>query len=135
MEFNSSELKAKAIEFIENLRFPLEHLKIEVNGNWKTLDSLSGIYETPGGRKLSLKLKDILLDTGNEIESCLISAYYLEEFKKKFKDVSITQKIIGGVHDNPFLNFQGEPSPRAPFALLYPLESVYTLQCAIVEKF
>lgn len=54
MEINLNDVKVKAIEFDEKLRFPIDALKIDVNGKWKELKILTGIYETPGGQNFFL---------------------------------------------------------------------------------
>ena len=37
----------------------------------------------------------MLLDTGNETDYCVISAYYLDVFKKHVKDIKVERKVMG----------------------------------------
>ncbi|MHA1292662.1 MAG: hypothetical protein ACTSQJ_08365 [Promethearchaeota archaeon] len=100
MSFNLSELKEKSIKFLNKLRFPIESLEIRDGNIWKNFKNLSGIYKTPRGNKFSLGLRDVLLDTGNEADYCLISAHFINDFRKNFLDLNYESKNIIGIRGN-----------------------------------
>jgi len=84
MNLNILELKVKSSKFQEYLRFSIDSLEINDNGKWKNLRDLKGLFTSERGRSTTLKLRDILLDTGNQAKYCLIPGNYFKEFTNSF---------------------------------------------------
>ncbi|MGV9171085.1 MAG: hypothetical protein ACOC35_00775 [Promethearchaeia archaeon] len=83
------------------MRLPLEILKIRLDDRAKSfLNFISDIIETASGRKFRTKLKEVLIDTGNEANYLVLSAYYLNPFKNKIKDIAVEQQILEDFRGN-----------------------------------
>ena len=101
MEINTAELKNHSVRFKKKLRLPIKNLKIKIGDNWKTFDNfISDTIETEGGHKLKTQIKKVLLDTGNETEYVILSAYYLNIFKQKIKELKTEEHIIEDFQGN-----------------------------------
>lgn len=78
------------------LRFPIVYLSIQRRGQEIELKDLSGTYKTSRGTSKKIRLNDILFDTGNQVDYCLLSAHYFENFKQLLKLQNSDFKIIHG---------------------------------------
>ncbi len=83
-----------AVELGGRLRIPIELLQIKIKGNWKNFKDFNANI-TIGKREIPsiLVLSDILLDTGNETNYCIMSSYFLDVFKSKIYPVKTISKI------------------------------------------
>lgn len=81
---NILELKEKSSKFQRYLRFSIDSLEINDNGRWKNLRDLEGLFTSKRGRSATLKLRDILLDTGNQAKFCLIPGNFFRGFTNSF---------------------------------------------------
>ncbi|MGV9173950.1 MAG: hypothetical protein ACOC44_20350 [Promethearchaeia archaeon] len=102
MELNLESLKEYSINFTEELRFPIKFLEISsTNDEWINFDLMEGEFKTPGGRLLSLELRDILLDTGNLTDYSLFPGSYKKCFIKKLNnDFDFEKEKIEGIRGN-----------------------------------
>ena len=99
MNFNLNSLKGESVKYKEELRFPIKYLNFSsLHGNWISFETLKGEFETPGGNFLPMQLRDILLDTGNLTDYCLLPGIYKENFINKYKDnLEFEKKRIKGI--------------------------------------
>ena len=100
MTFNLTEFKEKSIRFTDKLRFPIDSLEIKKEALWLNFKDLSGTFKTPHGNKMPLGLRDILLDTGNEADYCLISAHFFNDFRRNFLELEYESRNIRGIQGN-----------------------------------
>lgn len=87
-------LKNSSIKTGNNLRLPIEFLKININNSWLSFSILEGIFTSPRGREAKLVLNDVLMDTGNESNYSLISAHYFDSFRKNIKECDFEFKSL-----------------------------------------
>lgn len=101
MELKLSKLKKISATFKEELRFPIDCLSIKSPEGWKSFKKMKGSYITPGGREIQLSLRDILLDTGNLTDYCLILGSYKDYFSKEICDnVVYESTVMTGIQGN-----------------------------------
>ncbi len=101
MEIDLNELKSQSFLFYDKLRFPIESLCIKINNKWKKFKNfISETIETDSGYKFKTELKKLILDTGNEAKFIVLSAYYLETFKKKIQNIDVKEAIIEDFRGN-----------------------------------
>ncbi|MFX1444589.1 MAG: hypothetical protein ACFFHV_14335 [Promethearchaeota archaeon] len=95
MEIDIDKLKESSLEFNKKLRLPINTLNIKIEDNWKNFTNfISELIEIDSGRKFKTELSMVLIDTGNEANFIVMSAYYLNTFKSKIKEIDLEQKII-----------------------------------------
>lgn len=101
MEINFSQLKESSIQFDQKLRLPINTLTINIDNQWKYFSNfISDIIETEAGYKFKTKINEILIDTGNEVDYIIMSAYYLKIFREKIKNITVEKKIIEDFRGN-----------------------------------
>ena len=101
MDFNFKKLKESSIKFDKKLRLPINTLIINIENQWKGFtDFISDVIETEGGRRFRTKINEILIDTGNEAEYVVVSAYYLTNFKERIKDITVEKQILEDFRGN-----------------------------------
>ena len=101
MEIDIEKLKESSLEFHEKLRLPINTLNIKIENEWKDFTYfLSDVIESEGGRKFKTVLDKVLIDTGNEADFILMSAYYLNTFKAKIKEIETNRQIIEDFRGN-----------------------------------
>jgi len=101
MEINIKKLIKSSIKFERKLRFPLHVLTINLGKKRKDFSNfISNIIETGGGHKFKTQLTEILIDTGNEAEYIIMSAYYLSTFKEKIKEIEMEKQVIEDFRGN-----------------------------------
>ncbi len=86
------QLKDISIKFFNKLRFPLDYLQIKKDNSWTTFPRLTGVIRTKANQEITTGLIDILLDTGNETDYCVLGGQYLNEFKERIGDVTLNSK-------------------------------------------
>lgn len=101
MEINFKKLKESSIKFDKKLRLPLNTLTINIGDLRKNFsDFISDIIETESGRKFRTTLNEVLIDTGNEAEYIIVSAYYLNTFKEKIEDIMVEKQMLEDFRGN-----------------------------------
>jgi len=101
MEINFKKLKESSIKFDKKLRLPLNTLTINTGDLQKTFSNfISDIIETESGRKFRTTLSEVLIDTGNEAEYIVVSAYYLNTFKEKIEDIKVEKRMLEDFRGN-----------------------------------
>jgi len=95
MEINFKKLKESSIKFDKKLRLPLNTITINIGDLRKNFSNfISDIIETESGRKFRTTLSEVLIDTGNEAEYIVMSAYYLNTFKEKIEDITLEKQVL-----------------------------------------
>jgi len=101
MEINFKKLKESSIKFDKKLRLPLNTLTINTGDLQKTFSNfISDIIETESGRKFRTTLSEVLIDTGNEAEYIVVSAYYLNTFKEKIENITVEKQMLEDFRGN-----------------------------------
>ena len=101
MEINFKKLKESSIKFDKKLRLPLNTLTINIGDLQTTFSNfISDIIETESGRKFRTTLSEVLIDTGNEAEYIVVSAYYLNPFKEKIEDITVEKQMLEDFRGN-----------------------------------
>lgn len=101
MEINFKKLKESSIKFDKKLRLPLNTLTINIGDLRKNFSKfISDIIETKSGRKFKTTLSEVLIDTGNEAEYIVVSAYYFNTFKEKIEDITVKKQILEDFRGN-----------------------------------
>jgi len=99
---NFQDLIEVSNDYWKKLRFEIRFLSVLTSKGWDRLDKLEAEELNEEGEKIPIILRDILLDTGNEVGFCLTSTEFLEPFNKTFfnKELEFEERIIGSVKDN-----------------------------------
>ncbi len=101
MEINFNLLKESSIKFDKKLRLPLNTLTINLVDKTKNFSNfVSDNIETESGRKFRTVLSEILIETGNEAGYIIMSAYYLNTFKKRIEDLTLEKQTIEDFRGN-----------------------------------
>lgn len=101
MEINLTKLQESSIKFDKKLRLPLTTLSINIGEKRKNFISfISDVIEIESGRKFRTSLSEILIDTGNEAEYIVMSAYYLNTFKERIENISVEKHILEDFRGN-----------------------------------
>jgi len=101
MEIDIKKLKESSLEFHRKLRLPINTLNIKIEEEWESFNNFkSDVIETEGGRKFRTEIDKILIDTGNEANFIIMSAYYLNTFKEEIKEIQVDKKIIEDFQGN-----------------------------------
>lgn len=101
MDLNKELLKGGSIEFETKLRLPVKFFNIRIDNHWKNFkEFVSDVIETPGGHRFKTEVKNILIDTGNEANFIVLSASYLNTFRKKIRDIKTKTQIIEDFQGN-----------------------------------
>jgi len=90
-EFNIKWIIQNSRSFDDKLRFPISNLKIKIEDEWKGFNELTGIMELRSFDN-NIELREVMLDTGNENNACVLSKHYLNSFKEKIKNIDIESK-------------------------------------------
>jgi len=83
IDYFIEQLKKNSLPPQNVLRFNIELIEIKINNEWKNLKDFPGLSTNDEFQIERLYyLNDFLLDTGNELEYCFLSADFLEGFMK-----------------------------------------------------
>lgn len=98
-------LKSISKRFWKKLRFQSSNLSVYTENGWRGLDELEAIEQSPEGEKIPIILENILLDTGNELDFCIMAIEFLKPFNKIFfnKHLKFTERLIGTLKDKKVL--------------------------------
>lgn len=99
---NLQDLIKESKTYWKVLRFESKNLSVETKRGWRNFDELITLERNEKGEYYTLSLEEILLDTGNTNDFCLLATEFKESFMTEFykKNLELEDRLIGSTRDS-----------------------------------